>query len=470
MNHWPLDALGLTPRGERPRAAVLGLARSGRAAARLLLSRGVKIELLDLKLDPAAQTEIDELVAGGATLRIGPHDPSWLDAYDLVVKSPGIPPRVPFLIEASRRGLVVIGEVELAWLAARGAVLAITGTNGKSTTTAWAGDMLARAGIAVQVGGNIGRPFADCVLADPTACFVIETSSFQIADSKSFRPRVAALLNFTPDHLDYHADLAEYREAKLSLFDRMGPDDVAVIGPDDTLATEVALRSAAAMTRFRLEDRGEEGGFLRDGMLLLRRAGEVSPLVPAGEVSLPGPHNLENGLAAAISSAILGAPTEPIRESLRRFSGLPHRLERVATVRGRRFVNDSKATNTDSLSVALRSFAEPVVLIAGGRDKGQDFAPLRPLVEARVETLILIGEGAPRLEAAWGGKVRSVRAGSLREAVETAFAAARSGQTVLLSPACASFDMFRNYEDRGARFREETLRLLELYPEEHSDA
>lgn len=468
------DGLALRPKQDRPRVAVLGLARSGRAVARLL-SEGttdVDLELLDLNPprdahDPEGDQrivgELDRLVARGAKLRIGPHDPSWLDHYDLLIKSPGIPPRVPFVAAALDRGIPVVGEIEVAALWAEGPAFAITGTNGKSTTTAWAGDMLRRAGKRVEVCGNIGRPLAEAVLENRLGPFVIELSSFQIQDSPRFTPAVAALLNFTPDHLDYHADLTEYREAKLSLFRRLPAGALAVFGPDDTLAAEAVAdprqgKHGPRVARFRLEDRGEPGAFVRDDALWLRDANGELRLLDAREVSLPGPHNLENALAAACGARELGAPVAAIVDSLRGFGGLPHRLELVGEIEGVRFVNDSKATNVDSLAVALRSFERPVVLIAGGRDKGQDFAPLAPLVRERVATLVLIGEGAERIGAAWTG-VPALRASDFSEAVRRAFRAATPGQTVLLSPACASFDMFRHYEHRGDCFREEVGRL-----------
>ncbi|MFN8548437.1 MAG: UDP-N-acetylmuramoyl-L-alanine--D-glutamate ligase [Candidatus Eisenbacteria bacterium] len=470
-----LARLGIRPRGERPRVAVLGLARSGRAAARLLAQLPLDLELLDLTRpsdphDAAAQQVIDhdleQLVRQGAALKLGPHDIDWLARYDLLVKSPGIPPRVPFVAAALERGVPVVGEVEIAWHFARGPVFAITGTNGKSTTTAWAGDMLGSERAAL-VCGNIGRPFSEAVEARAEGPFVVEVSSFQIADSVRFRPDAAALLNFTPDHLDYHRDLDEYREAKLMLFARLGAGQRAIVGPDDALAAHLRGRCGAELVRFRLEDRGEEGGFARAGALWLREGGRETRLLSITEVSLPGPHNLENGLAAALGARALGASHQAIARSLATFAGLHHRLERVGELHGVRFVNDSKATNVDSLEVALRSFDRPVVLIAGGRDKGQDFTPLAPLVRERVATLVLIGEGAERIGAAWTG-LPTLRAQTFEEAVRAAYRAASPGQTVLLSPACASFDMFRNYEHRGDRFREEVDRLAQEGGDAHA--
>jgi UDP-N-acetylmuramoylalanine--D-glutamate ligase len=446
--------------GAPARAAVLGLARSGIAAARLLLARGAAVELLDLKRPEDDGGAIERLVAAGARLRIGPHDPSWLGGYDLLVKSPGVPGSIPFLRAARELGVPVIAELELAFLEARGPVLAITGTNGKSTTTAWVGDIFREAGRRALVVGNIGRAMCDGVLEDPEALFVCEVSSVQLEDVRAFRPRVGVLLNFAPDHLDRHATLEDYLEAKLRLFDRQESGDLAITGVDPALARAAEGRGRGRRARFAIADQGADGAFVREGVIRLRRDGRESEVLPAGGLSLPGAHNLENALAAAAAAADLDAPVEAIARSLARFAGLPHRLEPVGDVGGVRFVNDSKATNVGSLAVALDSFAEPVVLIAGGRHKDQDFAPLAERVRRSVSHLVLLGEAAGRLADAWTG-VPCTRAGSLDEAVRAARRLARAGQVVLLSPACASFDMFRNYEDRGDRFREAVRKLQE---------
>lgn len=459
---WPLGPLGLRPRTgrslARPGAAVLGLARSGLAAARLLLDRGCRADLLDLRVVEGALEAMRELESRGARLRLGPHDPAWLAEYDFIVKSPGVPATIPFLQTARELGVAVISEIELAFLAAEGPVFAITGTNGKSTTTAWAGDMIRRAGLAVEVAGNIGRAFSEAVLADPRARFVCEVSSFQLEDVRAFRPRAAVLLNLTPDHLDRHGTMEQYREIKMRLFDRQEAGDLAIVGPDDDLARAARGHGKARRARFATRDLGEEGAYCVDESLVLRRGGVVAGLLPRARLALPGPHNVENALAAAAGAAELGAPIEAIAQSLASFPGLPHRLEPVGTVRGVRFVNDSKATNTDSLSVALDAFSSPVILIAGGRHKDQDFRPLAPKVARSVQRLVLIGEAADRLAAAWPA-VPAVRAGSLEEAVRRALELASPGQVALLSPACASFDMFSSYEDRGDQFRELVRRL-----------
>ncbi len=457
---WPLGPLSIEPRGPVPRAGVIGLARSGVAAARLLQSRGCAVELFDLRYPEEHASALRGLEAAGAIPRYGPHDPAALEGLDLLVKSPGIRADIPFLAAAARRRVPVISELELAFLAAAGPVLAVTGTNGKSTTTAWAGDMIRSAGLAVQVVGNIGRPFSEGVLEDPQAVFVCEVSSFQLEDVRTFRPRVALLLNLTPDHLDRHTSLDEYRSLKLRLFDQQEPEDLAIVGPDDALAAAAAAHGRAGRARFAVEDRGGDGAFVADETLVLRREGRITPLIPRERLALPGPHNLENALAAALGAAALGAAPESIARSLAGFGGLPHRLEPVGVVRGVRFVNDSKATNTDSLAVALASFPEPVILIAGGRDKGQDFRPLLPQVRSATSLVILIGEGRHRLAEQWAG-VAMAQADSLEQAVRLGLDRARPGSVVLLSPACASFDMFHDYEDRGRCFREAVARLAE---------
>ncbi len=305
-----------------------------------------------------------------------------------IVKSPGVPGEVGYLMEARRLGIPIWGEVEFAARFARGPFLAITGTNGKSTTTAWAADLLRSCGRPHELCGNIGRPVSDAVLhAGEGSILVAEMSSFQLEDIDTFRPQGAALLNFTPDHLDRHSDLASYREAKMRIFENQSSDQHAVIGEQDDLAEEVARRFRSRILRFRLEDRGEEGAFARDGDLGVRLEGRETILCRAEELSLPGPHNRANALAALALVAPTGLPTDGLIASLKTFPGLPHRLERVATIDAVLYVNDSKATNTDSLSVALESFGAPLILLAGGRDKGQDFRPLAEHLEAAARSI-----------------------------------------------------------------------------------
>ncbi len=450
---WPFGALGVRPENNPPRVAVLGLARSGLGAARLLIDHDCTVELLDLKTPAGHESQLEELRAAGIPLRIGPHDPAWLRGYDLIVKSPGVPAEIPFLAEARRLGVCVIGELELAFLAAEGPVLAVTGTNGKSTTTAWLGDMLREAGLPVEVVGNIGRSFSDGVRHNAGAFFACEVSSFQLEDIRSFRPAVACLLNLTQDHIDRHGTMEAYREAKLSIFRNQEPGDLSMVGPDDALAEEARTRTRGRWARFGMRDHGVEGAFAAGGALWLRRDGRGIRLAGLDDLALPGPHNAENAMAAAAAAFHAGVDPGALARSLCSFQGLPHRLEFVGEIGGVRFINDSKATNIDSLAVALRSFPGRVVLIAGGLGKEQDFGSVAPLVADRVSLVILIGTDAPVLEAAWGEDVGTRTAGSLEEAVDLAARHAVPGSAVLLSPACASFDMFDDYEARGDSFR-----------------
>lgn len=466
-----LDALAAgQPASLRPRCAVLGAARSGISAAHLLRDLDLPVRIHDLR-EPAQWPQVgDALRERGVHTRWGTHESADLDEIDLLIKSPGVDPRIPFLVEARARDRAVIGEVELAARFARGPIAAITGTNGKSTTTAWLGDMVARSGRPTEVCGNIGRPFAEAVRHDRDAHFVVEVSSFQLQDADTFHPRVALLTHIAPDHLDRHASFEEYRDAKLSMFRRLRAGDHAVFGADDDPVRLALVGPEVRVWRFRMQEPpspGQEAGderngcYLRESQLWRRRAGENARLLPQARVALPGDHNLENALAAACGALALGLEDEPIRESLESFAGLPHRLEFVAEFGGVRFVNDSKATNLGSLAVALRAFPErPVVLVAGGLGKGQDFAAAATEVEQQVAHLVLLGQDGPVIGAAWSGLAQE-RAASLEEAVERAYDAASrlSGASgdpaplVLLSPGCASFDMFRDFEHRGAAFR-----------------
>jgi UDP-N-acetylmuramoylalanine--D-glutamate ligase len=439
-------------RGQR--ILVLGMARSGLGAVRLCLREGALPSGLDLKSPAASAAEITRLQAAGVRFLWGPHPIEALDGCALVVKSPGVPGEIPFLSEARRRGIEVVSEIEFASWFVRGPILAITGTNGKSTTTAWTADMFARCGRAHEMVGNIGRAISEGVLhAEDGAVYVTEVSSFQLEDVETFRPLGAAILNFTPDHLDRHPDLASYREAKMRIFRNQTSRDHAVIGEDDDIADEVRHRFRPRILRFRLEDRGEEGTFIRDGGIGIRLDGDERTLCPATDLSLPGRHNRANALAALALVAPLGLPDHGLIASLRGFPGLAHRLEMVGAIDGVRYVNDSKATNTDSTAIALDAFEEPLILLAGGRDKGQDFRPLAAHVRNRCRRVLLFGESAASIREQWGADLCDL-APDLAAALDRAAAIASPGEIVLLSPACASFDQFKNYEDRGDRFRE----------------
>ncbi|HEX9941930.1 MAG TPA: UDP-N-acetylmuramoyl-L-alanine--D-glutamate ligase [Thermoanaerobaculia bacterium] len=431
------------------RVLVYGLGLSGRAAARLLLARGAAVLAVDDK--PVEAGDLAgriELLPGGGARELPP-------GTDLVVVSPGVPLDRPLLADARRRGVPVIAEVELAFPFLNGPVVAITGSNGKSTTTAMAGAMLRAAGLSVEVCGNIGEPLADKMEGPPGRVFVVELSSFQIEGIVSFRPKAAALLNLSEDHLDRYGTMAAYGAAKKRLFRDMDPDGVAVLNADDLETVEVDTR---AHRRF-FSRRGRIG----DGCFAGpdERVVEVSPdgaeaeLFHAADVPLAGVQNLENAMAAALLARALGAGPDSIRAALRSFRGLPHRMQQVGERGGVVFYDDSKGTNPGATLKAIEGFADGTVhLILGGRNKDADLAVLRPMVRRKARRAYLIGESARDFEAALGGAVPCELAETLDRAVRSAAGQARAGEAVVLSPACASFDQFKNFMHRGQVFQE----------------
>jgi UDP-N-acetylmuramoylalanine--D-glutamate ligase len=442
--------------GRRP--LVVGAARSGLAAARLLRRHDLDVRLCDRQ--PALAPGSGSL--DGVELQLGRDDPGVLEGRDVVIWSPGIALTHPIATRARELGIPILSELELGYLAAHAPLVCVTGTNGKSTTTDLIGALLSAGGREVAVCGNIGRAICDVAESvSASGLLVAEVSSFQLETVDRLKPFVAAWLNLTPDHADRHGDFATYGAMKQRLFERQDEGDYGVWNAEDP---EVMRRRSGGGTPlfFSRSTAVEAGAFAADGEIRLAWRGGVEPLMPVAEVRLPGPHNLSNVLAALAATLPLEISPHALREVLRAYSGLAHRLETVATIDGVTFVNDSKATNRDSMEVALASFAHPVVLIAGGRDKGQDFSPLRDLVKRRARHVVLMGEGAAGIASAWNGVPMS-RAATLAEAVDSAFAAAREApdgqRVVLLSPGCASFDMFRDFEDRGARFKDEVARL-----------
>ncbi len=447
------------------RALVVGAARSGLSAARLLRRHGLDVRVCDARdaaSAPDAARALDEL---GAHAVWGSDAVSSLDGRDLVVWSPGIPERHAIAIAARERGIPVLSELELGFRAAHAPLVCVTGTNGKSTTTDLTGALLAAAGREVEVCGNIGRPICDAAEGvSAGGLLVVEVSSFQLETVERLEPFVGVWLNLTPDHLDRHGDFATYGAMKQRLFARQSDADYAVWNADDP---EVMSRRTGAATwlEFSARHAVAQGAGVEQGGIVLAWRGGIERLMPAAELGIPGPHNLLNALAALAAVLPWEIAPETLRRTLRGYRGLEHRLERVAQIDGVTFVNDSKATNTGSLEVALQSFDGPVVLIAGGRDKGQDFRPLAALAQRTVCHAVLIGEGAEQIARAWPG-VRTTRVPTLEIAVDAAFMHARNpfpgspgASTVLLSPGCASFDMFQDFEDRGRRFKAEVERL-----------
>jgi UDP-N-acetylmuramoylalanine--D-glutamate ligase len=439
------------------RVLVVGAARSGVAAALLLAGRGARVTLTDLK--PVIDGE-SALRDAGVELELGGHRPESFDSANLVVVSPGVPSDLSELARARNAGIPIIGELELAsrWL--RGPIVAITGTKGKSTTTTLVGRMLEATGRRVMVGGNIGVPLSSQVehSTDDTV-HVVEASSFQLEASDTFHPWIAALLNFSADHLDRHATEQAYAAAKQQIFARQTPEDWAVVNADSPEALHLAEGARATLVRYGLT-RGETVAFFIERGFIWQRTSEGDePLAPLEAVALRGQHMLSNVVAAAAISRLAGATREGIERALAGFAGLEHVMEPVATLQGVRFVNDSKATNVDAAARSIDSF-DRVVAIVGGKFKGGRLADLAGPLRAHGRAVVAIGEARPLVREALQGVVPVHEASTLASAVAMAFSLARPGGVVLLAPACASFDMFVDYADRGRRFKEEVQRLV----------
>ncbi len=429
---------------------VAGGGRSGMAAAELLRARGARVTLTDTQ----DSTGLETLRAAGIGVEIGPHRRELFASADLVVLSPGVPPLQDAIEAARNAGVAVIGEVELAsrWL--EGRVIAITGTKGKSTTTTLTARMLKEAGFDTTAGGNLGTALsAQVASTHPAALHVVEVSSFQLESTDTFHPWISVLLNLSADHLDRHGTFESYAAAKARIFARQTSADWAVVNADDPAAMALAGGFRARRLDFSLESSLSDGITVEGGSIVRRRDGASAPLLPLSAVRVPGRHLLGDVLAAAAVGCVAGVPPAAMQRAVEGFTGLPHALERVAVVDDVTFVNDSKATNIASARRAIESFDAPVVAIVGGRYKGGDFGDLADVVRQRAVGLVAIGEAAPLIEAALGDVTPVVRAASMDEAVTLAFARAPRPGVVLLAPACSSFDMFRDYADRGDRFR-----------------
>lgn len=459
---------------------VFGAARSGIGAAKLLHQHGYPVIVVDEKESSLAEAQRTELAADGIDSFWGkPARPELLDDCHVMILSPGIPDSNAFVQAAIAGGMRVISEIELAsaFVAPDARVVAITGTNGKTTTTAWTAHLLRCAGLNAVECGNIGEAWSNVVclpsnLAAGTV-FVAEVSSFQLEKIEDFRPQVAILTNLAPDHLDRYARYEDYIDAKRNLLRNLGVQDSLILNGDNPDSTGfgrgIGMREFAFST---VASRANEGAFVEGGILLLKVDGKRIPLIRCDELPIPGVHNVENALAAALACYLVSQRIpdsvkpeearllEGIQNGLRGFGGVEHRIEFCGERDGVRYFNDSKATNVDSLEKALKSFEVPIILIAGGRDKKSDYSVLNELVKHHVKKLISIGEAAPLVEAAWGHIVPFERAASMADAVRRSAANALAGDVVLLSPACASYDMYRNYEERGRDFKAEVGRLI----------
>jgi UDP-N-acetylmuramoylalanine--D-glutamate ligase len=449
------------------RVLVLGLAKSGRAAVRLLLKAGASsIIANDCKQSDLLQKEMDEFSAYSQVEIVGGgHPQALLEGVSLIIKSPGINPQLPFLIYAHNRGIPVYSEIELAYSFSPAPIVGITGTNGKTTTTSLAGEMYSRQYSGVHVAGNIGFPL--CQAADEASegdIIVAELSSFQLEDTDKFKAHIAAVLNITADHLDYHRSLDNYIAAKRKILANQGEDDWVVLNWDDHQTRLFKKYARGKVLPFSRKEELNPGVCIRDNTIVVNSYAGTYKICSVEDVKIPGLHNLENALAAAGLAWAGGVQAENIAHTLKSFPGVPHRIEDVAVLLGVKFINDSKGTNPDAALNALKAVRGPKILIAGGKNKGSDFQPFaKALREEGVKGLILLGETAPLLASAAleeGFKNVELAAG-IEEAVLKAFSSASPGDTVLLSPACASWDMFKNYEQRGEAFKSAVYSLKE---------
>ncbi len=440
------------------RVAVIGLGRSGLAAVRLLRELGARVAVADQRPESELTETIDSLGEGDVEVHGGGAYDSALNGADLVVVSPGVPVALEPLQRARASGSRVIGELELASRCLTGRVIAVTGTNGKSTTVTWIKELLRNSGFNPFVGGNLGTPLAEAAIASLRGrqwdFVVAEVSSFQLETIETFHPWIGAILNLTPDHLDRYSSMAAYAAAKARLFENQTGEDYAVLNADDPWLAQSAVCSSG--TRVLFSRRGPiEGGIFLDGDALCSTLqGWREEICRASDLHVRGAHNVENAMAASAVAALVGCPVGVIGRGLRAFRGLEHVMEVIRVVRGVTYINDSKGTNVDATIKALESQQTPVVLIAGGREKGSEYPGLAAAVRGRTKRVILLGEARSRLRRLLEGVCPITEVGSLAEAVREAAATAVPGDTVLFSPACASFDMFTDYKDRGRQFKE----------------
>jgi UDP-N-acetylmuramoylalanine--D-glutamate ligase len=435
---------------------VVGIARSGIAAIKILAKRGALLTACDRKDKAELGDSLTELTELGVKLYTGKYPEVNRDDYDLVIVSPGVPQDIEPLSAARRLDLPIISELELAYLFKPDTVemYAISGTNGKTTTVSLLQAILANDGQAAEAGGNIGIPLSTLVDSMEAGVIVVEASSFQLETTVKFKPHISALLNITPDHLDRHKTMERYIEAKANIFMRQTSEDYAILNYEDIYIKAMAEICPARVVYFSTERVLDEGAYVKDDMICFAFGGRVDAICPIREVSLRGRHNLENILCAVAMAVMAGARTESIRETLKTFTAVRHRIEEAGWVNGVLYVNDSKATNPESAIKALESFSEPIILLAGGRSKGSDFSEFARIIKARVKELILLGEAREEIKKAVmeTGFKNIHEVNDFPTGVKTAAELASAGDVVLLSPACASWDMFESYEHRGDLF------------------
>jgi UDP-N-acetylmuramoylalanine--D-glutamate ligase len=445
------------------RISVIGAARSGVAAANLLAGRGARVFVSDAAPEEKLAAQLSELQRAGIPFEAGSHSERVFEA-DMMVVSPGVPSDAKVIRDARQRGIRIVSELEVAAWLCPSPIVAVTGTNGKTTTTTLIGRLLGDGRVKHAVAGNIGTAFSAVVgELDEASYAVLEVSSFQLDDTESFHPKVSIILNITPDHLDrYDHSFEKYIASKCRIFEHQASEDYLIYNYDDTVTRENVERRAKGLVRmipFSAETQPSPGAFARDGKLFTDLGAGPTEIIATEEITIRGVHNLYNSMAAVLAAQICGVSVPSIRATLKNFKGVEHRLEFVRELKGVRYINDSKATNVDSVWYALQAYTQPIVVLLGGRDKGNDYARLFDLVKKHVKAIVAIGESAGKVADAfaWFPLVR--KAASMEEAVATATSLAAKGDIVLLSPACASFDWFENYEHRGKVFKEIVNRL-----------
>jgi UDP-N-acetylmuramoylalanine--D-glutamate ligase len=443
---------------EGKRVLVVGLARTGLVTALFSAGYGATVTATDERPESEIADTAEKLRAAGVQLELGGHGQASFLEQDLIVVSPGVPANLPALVAARKKNIPIWSEIELAWRFLRGKLVAITGSNGKTTTTALVAHILQTANIPTLVGGNIGTPLLALVerSTDP-AVTVAEVSSFQLETIESFRPEIGVLLNLTPDHLDRHGTFEEYARAKMRMFENQLERDIAVLNADDPEVTK-RMPAKPHIFWFSRQKRVANGAFLRENEIIFRNEGSETVLARREQIPLRGEHNVENVLAACAAAYLAGATPAAIAGGVKSFRGVEHRLEFVAEIAGVQFYNDSKATNVDAAVKAVQAFPGRLLVILGGKDKGSPYTPLRDLLQERAKVALVIGEAAEKIAADLQGTVEIERAGTLERALEMAMERAQPGDTVLLAPACSSFDQFENYEQRGRVFKELIMR------------
>ena len=436
------------------RVLVVGLARTGVATALFCVERGARVTASEENPEAKVAEAAAKLRAAGVTLELGGHTQQTFAQQDLIIPSPGVPYHHPMLAAARAQGIPIWSEVELAWRALRGKLIGITGSNGKTTTTALTGHLCEVAGVPTIVAGNIGTPLISRADTSSEATITVaELSSFQLENIAAFRPEVGVILNLTPDHLDRHASFEEYGRAKARMFENQTVGDAAILNADD-LELRAYIPKTPQVYFFSRLHAVEQGAYLRGEEIVFRRGGKEIILLRRGDIGLRGDHNVENVLAAACAAYLAGVEPHELAEGVRTFAGVEHRLEFVAEINGVRFFNDSKATNVDATLKAIDAFPGRLLIVLGGKDKGSDYTLLAQPLARRGSIALLIGSASDKIESQLHGAVETIRAETIDRAIRIAFERAQTGDTVLLAPACASFDQFQNYEHRGRVFKQ----------------